>query len=51
MFVFGNKWSGYEYIQYSYLVKFCFTNIFVFGQEFDIHVTLEFSSAKVASWN
>ena len=41
IFIFG-KLSVYEYIQYSYSVIFPFTNIFVFVfcQEFDIHVTL-----------
>ena len=34
--------SHYEYIRYSYSVKISFLNIFVFvfGQEFDIRVTL-----------
>ena len=39
--IFG-KLSGYEYIQYSYFVKFSFTNMFVFSQEFDILVTLHY---------
>ena len=41
IFVFGQL-SRYEYIRYSYSVNFFFTNIFVFvfGQEFDIRVTL-----------
>ena len=39
--MFG-KHSGYGYIRYSYSVKISFPNIFVFvfGQEFDIRVTL-----------
>ena len=35
-----SKLYRYEFIQYSYLVKFSFTNIFVFGQEINIGVTL-----------
>ena len=38
IFVFG-KLFAYEYIRYSYSMKFSFTNIFVFGQEFDIRLT------------
>ena len=34
------KLPGYEYIQYSYSVKFSFTNIFIIGKKFNIGITL-----------
>ena len=38
--------SCWKFTEYSYSVKFSFTNIFVFGQEFNIRVAL-----KIMNWS